>query len=91
MIEVLSPSTRGIDLIRKVDEYKSVPTLRHIVLIEPEPAHVAVWSRTDVGQAWEMAEYTGLSDDAQLSPLGLSLSVAALYSSVGLPAADAAG
>jgi Uma2 family endonuclease len=45
VVEVLSPSTRGLDQIVELDEYKSVPTLDYILLIDLEVAEIAVWAR----------------------------------------------
>jgi len=44
--EVLSPSTRAPGLVFKVEEDISVPTLRHILLIDPDAAPVSHWPRT---------------------------------------------
>jgi Uma2 family endonuclease len=43
LIELLSLSTRPFDLARKLEEYKSVADLRHILLIDSDFAEVIVW------------------------------------------------
>ena len=87
VFEVLSPSTQGIDLIRKAEEYKTIPSLRHMVLFEPETALVAVWSRGDQAEPWEMEEHTSLGATALLAALEVSLPLATIYEGVTLAAA----
>ena len=36
VVEVLSPSTRQIDRLRKLEEYKRLSTLTYILLVEPD-------------------------------------------------------
>ncbi|WP_244593518.1 Uma2 family endonuclease [Methylopila sp. Yamaguchi] len=36
VVEVLSPSTMNFDRVRKLDEYKSGPSLRYILLVDTE-------------------------------------------------------
>lgn len=80
VFEVLSPSTRTYDLVRKVDEYKNVPSLRHIVLIDPDQPRVVLWSRTDECGPWRDVE---LADDLELSldfsAIGTRLTLAEVY------------
>jgi len=45
VIEVLSASTRDFDLFGKVEEYKTVPSLRHIVIVDPDEARAVHWIR----------------------------------------------
>ena len=49
VMEVLSPSTRTFDLVIKLDEYKSIETLRHVLLIDPDQPQVIHWSRPSKG------------------------------------------
>lgn len=36
VVEVLPPSARGFDMYVKLDEYKALPSLSYILLIDPE-------------------------------------------------------
>ena len=36
VVEVLSPSTRQTDLVLKLEEYKALPSLAYILLVEPD-------------------------------------------------------
>lgn len=78
VIEVLSASTRDFDLFGKVEEYKTVPSLRHIVIVDPDEARAVHWSRAASG-TWSFQTHEGL--DAAIvttSPL-LTLRLADLY------------
>lgn len=82
VFEVLSPSTRGTDLIKKTDEYKRLPTLRHIVLLEADQAKALVWTRE--GDDWRIDEVAGLDGELSLTGVDVSLPMAELYEEVEL-------
>lgn len=57
VIEVLSPSTRTFDMFDKLDEYKTVPGLAHIVLIDPDaPQAIHWWREPDQTGKLEMSD-----------------------------------
>jgi Uma2 family endonuclease len=78
VVEVLSPSTRAFDRDRKVEEYKSVPSLAHILLIDPDAPEIMLWSRDQAG-TWTLAIVEGLEAVVELGALGVSLRLADLY------------
>jgi Uma2 family endonuclease len=78
VVEVLSPSTRAFDRVRKLEEYKSVPTLAHILLIDPDAPEVMLWSR-DAGGTWGLAIIEGRDAVVELGALDMSLRLADLY------------
>lgn len=82
VFEVLSPSTRTFDQIRKVDEYKTVPSLRHIVLIDPDRPRVLVWSRADAAAAWADTETADFAGEIALPAVGVQLSLGEIYDEV---------
>ena len=84
VVEVLSPSTRDFDLFGKVEEYRSVPSLAHILLLEPDQPLATLWSCSD--GAWVMAELAGLERAVDMPVLGLSLPMGDIYSRVVFPA-----
>ncbi|HMR29643.1 MAG TPA: Uma2 family endonuclease [Geminicoccaceae bacterium] len=47
IVEVLSPSTKGIDKMRKVPDYSLLPSVEEIWLVESRGRWVVVWSRVD--------------------------------------------
>ena len=81
--EVLSASTRTFDQIKKPEEYKTVPTLKHFVLLDPNAPRVSIWTRVDGG--WSNAEVEGLEFEIALDGVGVSLPLAEIYDGVELP------
>ncbi len=45
LVEVLSPSTRDFDSFAKLEDYKVIPSVDYIVLVEPNDAVASFWSR----------------------------------------------
>jgi len=78
VIEVLSPSTRAFDLITKLDEYKSIETLGHVLLVDPEQPQVIHWSRPPNGQ-WRQDLASGLDAIVHLSAIDVALPLSELY------------
>lgn len=79
LAEVLSPSTRDFDTFGKLDEYKEIPTLDHILLIEPNAPQTILWSR-GADQGWAHVEFTGMDAVVEISSLGIKLQLEDLYS-----------
>ncbi|MEJ0059665.1 MAG: Uma2 family endonuclease [Terricaulis sp.] len=79
VFEVLSPSTCTFDQVRKVDEYKRIESLRHIVLIDPQSPRIVLWSRADEGAAWSDVELSDLSGELDLAAAKVRLSAAEIY------------
>jgi Uma2 family endonuclease len=78
VVEVLSPSTRDFDMFAKLDEYKTVPSLRHIVIIDPDTPQAYHWSRTE-DDAWRHALLEGLEQTIAMPDIPCTLALAALY------------
>lgn len=57
IVEVLSPSTRANDLDRKLADYKALPSVREIWLIDSEKRWVQVWRREETG--WHGRDHVG--------------------------------
>ncbi|MDP4022149.1 Uma2 family endonuclease [Methylobacterium sp. NEAU 140] len=85
VVEVLSPTTRDFDAFAKLAEYKTVASLTHILLVEPNAAEIRLWSRGADG-AWAEARVAGLDAAVALPGLGLSLPLAEIYDGVSFPA-----
>ena len=79
VFEVLSPSTRVTDATVKLDEYKSVDGLAHIVIIDPDVVDVVAWSRAGGSEGWTMARFTDLDDALPLAGIGTELPLATIY------------
>jgi Uma2 family endonuclease len=78
VVEVLSPSTRDFDMFGKLDEYKTVAGLAHIVLIDPDTPQAIHWSRTSA-DAWRHELIEGLDQVVELPELPCLLDLATLY------------
>ncbi|RIY02777.1 Uma2 family endonuclease [Aureimonas flava] len=81
VFEVLSPSTRDFDRLRKIGEYKSMPLLRHIVLMEPDRSHAVVWSRIERAD-WEEHTLEGMEAVLPLPGIAIELRLDELYEGV---------
>lgn len=78
VVEVLSPSTRDFDMFGKLDEYKAVPSLRHIVIIDPDTPQAYHWSRLADG-TWSHELLEGLEAEITLPEIPCALDLATLY------------
>ncbi len=85
VVEVLSPSTRDFDSIRKLEEYKSIGGLEYILFVEPNEPFVSVWSRGELSE-WREALVTSLEATVELPALTASLAMRAIYDGVAFPA-----
>ena len=82
VVEVLSPSTAGIDLTRKLALYESCGAIRHYVVVWQDQRRVLNFVREPSGRltATEVSE-GGIAFDA---PGGLTLALADVYAGVDL-------
>lgn len=78
VIEVLSPSTRAFDRMRKVEEYKTVAGLDYILLVDADAPEVILWSR-DAAGGWASTVIAGAEAAIDLPALGVTLPLADLY------------
>ena len=83
VVEVLSPSTRQIDVLRKLDEYRALPTIDYVLMIDPGVIQVLLWSRENDG--WSSMVFEDLAARIELPNLEVSLSLSTLYEDVVLP------
>ena len=83
VFEVLSPTTRQTDLLRKAEEYKGVGTLKHIVMVEPDVAFVLHYAR-GVDGSWLEIPLEGLEAVIELGAIGETLPLSEVYEGVEL-------
>ena len=76
--EVLSPSTSGFDQSIKLEEYRSVPTLRYILVIDPMQPRLLLHTRGAEGH-WSAERIAGLEAVAALPALDIELPLGELY------------
>ena len=82
--EVLSPSTRRIDLLRNTNEYQQIASLKHFVMLEPGRVEALVFSRAPDGEWLAGEAVKGLDGALKLPGVGLSLPMAEVYEDVEL-------
>jgi Uma2 family endonuclease len=80
LVEVLSPSTEGIDRGIKFAKYRQFATLQEYVLVQVEQPGVEVFRRNERGQ-WVLSVYD-LGDRLYLESVGVELAIADLYRQV---------
>jgi Uma2 family endonuclease len=83
-IEILSPSTMNFDRTRKVEEYKTVPSLAYILLVDTESPRLTLFVRRDVGWATEF--FDTLDAFLDLPEIGCRLAARDIFE--GLPFAE---
>jgi Uma2 family endonuclease len=83
VFEVLSPTTRQTDLLRKAEEYKGVGTLKHIVMVEADVAIVLHYARATDG-SWQEIPLEGLEAVIELGEISETLPLSEVYEGVEL-------
>lgn len=83
LVEVLSPSNRPIERIRKIEEYKRLPTLTGILFVEPSEPRAVLLSRQSNG-TWLDTPFEGLDAVIPLPEIGAALALADVYEGVPL-------
>jgi Uma2 family endonuclease len=86
IVEVLSPSTEAYDRGSKFALYRRLESLQEYVLIGSETKTVEVFRRETNG-AWSFIPYLE-GDEIELTSLGVTISVEAIYEDVILPQAQ---
>jgi Uma2 family endonuclease len=84
LIEILSPSTSRSDLQRKVPDYRRLPSVQEILLIDSFSLYAEVLRRN--GEQWITELVRGPSGILTLDSVPLRISMAELYD--GVPLAD---
>lgn len=77
--EVLSPSTMAVDFGPKVDEYKTLETLRHYLVFAQDEPRLWLWSRAADGAWTEPHMIEGRGETVSLAGLGITLQLSELY------------
>jgi Uma2 family endonuclease len=80
VFEVLSPSTRSEDLVRKRWAYQAVPSLAHLVYVDAVRVGIEIATRTADGR-WLSVFLHEVEDTLALEALGVALSVREIYAS----------
>lgn len=78
VVEVLSPSMCSEDLVRKRWGYQAIPSLRHLVYVDPSAPMIEVASRADDGRWWSVF-LSGLDAALELPAIDARLPLTAIY------------
>lgn len=81
IVEVLSPSTAATDRLLKLPDYRLIPSVTDILLVESQEARIEHWRRQS-GDAW-LVVLRGPHERVELPDLDVTLELDALYD--GLP------
>ena len=80
IVEVLSESTRHLDLGEKMEGYLLIPSLQEYVVIDPTKCRVQIVRRTDSG--WSLDFVSDPDGTLELRSVGVSLPMSFIYRDV---------
>ena len=83
IVEILSPSTATFDRTRKISDYRLIPSVREILLLDSRRIFAEIWRRTGDGWAHKALEDPGAI--LTLDCIPLSISMGTLYRGVRIP------
>lgn len=81
VVQVLSPSTEAFDRGKKLDNYRTIPSLQECVLIAQDECHVYVYTRQPDNR-WLLSEATQFDDVVPLTSIGCQLALTEVYRKV---------
>ncbi|WP_020177508.1 Uma2 family endonuclease [Methylopila sp. M107] len=84
VVEVLSPSTMNYDRVKKLDEYKTVPSLAYILLVDTEKPQLTLHVRH--GDIWTPQSYVDLDAVVDLPEIDCRIAARDIFE--GLPFAE---
>jgi Uma2 family endonuclease len=87
LVEVLSTSTEDFDRETKIEEYRSIPSLREYLLITQDRCHVEHYVRQTANQ-WLLTEFNDLQDTIHLPSINCRLTLSDVYDKVKWPEAE---
>jgi Uma2 family endonuclease len=87
IIEILSPSTAARDRRRKLPDYRSIPTVQEILLVDQEAVYAEVHRRLEADR-WLTDLLRGPDARLRLESIGLDIALADIYAGVPLDEAE---
>ncbi len=81
VVEVLSSSTRRVDLGEKRDAYLTIPSLKVLIFVESDVPSATLYRRAKEG-GFNIEQHTGLESEIPLPEIEISLSLAELYENI---------
>lgn len=80
IVEVLSDSTRRLDLGEKKEAYLTIPSLNSFLAVEQDAPEIAVYRRSEGG--FDRNLISGVADTIELPNLGIGLPLAEIYEGI---------
>jgi len=77
MFEVLSPSTRKVDLFVKLTEYQAIESVRMIVYVDPARETIETWKRLSAN-AWRDVKHA-VGAPLRIDDPGLEIPAAEIF------------
>jgi Uma2 family endonuclease len=87
IVEVLSPSTERYDRGMKFQNYRTIPSLQHYILISQSSHRIEYYARQDNGE-WLLREAIGLEAQLPIESIDCILALADVYEKVELEAGE---
>ena len=87
LVEGLSTSTQGLDRDIKLEEYRTIPSLREYLLIAQDRCHAEHYIRQGDNQ-WLLTEFNCLRDTVHLPSISCNLALSDVYDKVKWPEAE---
>jgi Uma2 family endonuclease len=81
VVEVDSPSTSFIEELERLEDYQSVSSVAHVLVLAQDRARARLYTRTESG--WATSDFADLAEEIALSAFGFALPMAELYEDVG--------
>jgi Uma2 family endonuclease len=81
LIEVLSDSTEAYDRGKKFEHYRTIPSLKHYVLIAQDRHSIDCFTRS-ADDSWSLTSCQGLGEKVSLEAIGCELDAAEVYDKV---------
>lgn len=73
IVEVLSDSTRQFDQSTKLDAYKTILSLRHVLFVDQSTPEVRTFSRSDSPNEWINRDYFSLNELVRVGEFALPM------------------
>jgi Uma2 family endonuclease len=81
LVEVLSQSTEDYDRGRKLEHYRSLPSLQEYLLVSQERAHIVHYVRHS-DASWLLSDTSGLEASISLQTIGCEVALSEIYAKV---------
>lgn len=83
IIEILSPSTRGIDKGRKFFFYQEIPSLKEYIMIDSKKRHI-IASRRQSNDHWSVENLHADATELAIHTIGFSITLQKIYNGTGI-------